>query len=138
MHEKARAEYRGYTGAMEASAYRRIVNEVIRALPPRLRAQMKNVVVVVEERPQRGRRARLLGLYEGVPITEWGKGSAHVELPDQITLFTRTIESVAESDEDIPHVVRETLWHEIAHHFGFDHDAMHDMERRWKEKRRKS
>ncbi len=122
-------------GSMEAAAYRRIVNDVIRALPPKLRAQMNNVVVVIEERPQRGRRARLLGLYEGVPITEWGKGAAMAELPDQITLFTRTIESVAGSEEDIPHVVRETLWHEIAHHFGFDHDVIHQMEERWRSRR---
>lgn len=120
---------------MEPVRYRRIVNDAIKALPPTLRAHMENVVVVIEERPQRGRRARLLGLYEGVPITEWGKGAAHVELPDQITLFVRTIEAEARSEEEIPHVVRETLWHEIAHHFGFDHDAMRDMEERWRNKR---
>lgn len=121
---------------MEVVAYQRIVNDVMRALPPKLRAQMNNVVVVIEERPQRGRRARLLGLYEGVPITEWGKGTGHVELPDQITLFTRTIEASADSAEEIPHIVRETLWHEIAHHFGFDHAEMRDMEERWKKRRR--
>lgn len=120
---------------MESLTYRRIANDVIRALPPNLRAQMKNVVVVIDERPQRGRRSRLLGLYEGVPITEWGKGAGVIELPDQITLFTRTIEASAASEEEIPHIVRETLWHEIAHHFGFDHAAMHDMEERWRAKR---
>lgn len=120
---------------MEHDAYRRIVRETVKNLPPRLRAQMKNVVVVIEDRPQRGRRARLLGLYEGVPITEWGKGTSVAELPDQITLFTRAIESVATTEEEIPHVVRETLWHEIAHHFGFDHDAMRGMERRWRGRR---
>jgi predicted Zn-dependent protease with MMP-like domain len=120
---------------MEAAEYRRIVDDAIEALPPKLLEQMKDVVVVIEERPQRGYRRRLLGLYEGVPITEWGKGGAIAELPDQITLFTRTIEAVAKTEEEIPHVVRETLWHEIAHHFGFDHDAMHEMEERWKSKR---
>lgn len=120
---------------MDRSAYEAIVEDVIRALPPDLHEQMRSVVVVIEERPQRGRRRHLLGLYEGVPITEWGKGSAHVELPDQITLFTRTIEDVARDEEEIPHVVRETLWHEIAHHFGFDHDVIHEMEERWKKKR---
>lgn len=122
---------------MEPDDYRRIVRDTIRALPPTLRAQMKDVVIVIEDRPQRGRRGRLLGLYEGIPLTEWGKGGAVAELPDQITLFTRTIEAVAETEDEIPHVVRETLWHEIAHHFGFDHDAMHDMEERWKKKRGK-
>jgi len=122
---------------MEPDTYRRIVRDTIRALPPTLRAQMKDVVIVIEDQAQRGRRRRLLGLYEGIPLTEWGKGGAVAELPDQITLFTRTIEEVAETEEEIPHVVRETLWHEIAHHFGFDHDAMHDMEERWKRKRTK-
>ena len=56
-------------------------------------------------------------------------------MPDQITLFAHAIESEAENEEEIPHIVRETLWHEIAHHFGFDHDAMHDMEERWRNKR---
>lgn len=120
---------------MEAEEYRRIVGETIEALPEKLRDRMTDVVVVIEDRPQRGYRRRLLGLYEGVPITEWGKGAAVAELPDQITLFTRMIEAVAETEADIPHVVRETLWHEIAHHFGFDHDAMHDMEERWRRKR---
>lgn len=124
-----------YDGPMEAVEYRRIVQETIEALPPKLRERMKDVVVLIEEGPQRGFKRRLLGLYEGVPITEWGKGGAVAELPDQITLFTRMIEAVAETEEEIPHVVRETLWHEIAHHFGFDHDAMHDMEERWKQKR---
>jgi len=50
-------------------------------------------------------------------------------------LFAHAIESYAESEDEIPHVVRETLWHEIAHHFGFDHDVIHDMEERWKAKR---
>ncbi len=120
---------------MESAAYRRIARETIRALPPKLREQMRDVVLVIEDRPQRGRRRNLLGLYEGVPLTEWGKGNAVIELPDQITLFTKTIEDVAQTEREIPHIVRETLWHEIAHHFGFDHDAMHDMEERWRAKR---
>ncbi len=120
---------------MNRSDYDAVVRDAMDALPEKFRSQMDGVVVVIEDRPQRGRRARLLGLYEGVPVTAWGKGNAVAELPDQITLFTQTIERVAKSEEEIPHIVRETLWHEIAHHFGFDHDAMHDMEKRWKEKR---
>lgn len=120
---------------MESAEYRRIVRETIEALPPKLRAQMENVVVVIEERVLRGRRGRLLGLYEGVPVTEWGKGTSVAELPDQITLFARAIEAYAASDEEIPHVVRETLWHEIAHHFGFGHDVIDEMEERWKANR---
>ena len=120
---------------MDTAEYRRIVHDTIDALPPALREQTKDVVIVIEDRLQRGRRSRLLGLYEGVPITEWGKGNAIAQLPDQITLFTLAIERYVKSDDEIPHVVRETLWHEIAHHFGFDHDVIHEMEERWKAKR---
>lgn len=120
---------------MERFAYERIVEEVIGALPPTLRTQMEGVVVTVEDRVQRGRRRHLLGLYEGMPITAWGKGEAVATLPDHITLFTRTIERVARAEDEIPHIVRETLWHEIAHHFGFDHDAMREMEARWHARR---
>lgn len=120
---------------MERETYDAIVRETIDALPPRLREQMRDVVVVIEDRPQRGRRRHLLGLYQGVPITEWGKGGVVAALPDQITLFAHAIEAYAVSEEEIPHVVRETLWHEIAHHFGFDHDVIHEMEARWKSQR---
>lgn len=121
---------------MEAAEYRRLVRETIDALPPGLRAQTENVVIVIDDAPQRGRKRSLLGLYEGVPVTEWGKGTAVAELPDQITLFTRAIEDVAGSEDEIPHVVRETLWHEIAHHFGFDHDVIDEMEERWEARRK--
>lgn len=124
-----------YTFHMERAAYDTIVDETIAALPDAIREQMQGVVVVIDDRPPRGRTKNLLGLYEGVPLTAWGKGGAVAELPDQITLFTQMIEQVAGDETDVAHVVRETLWHEIAHHFGFDHDVIHEMEKRWEAKR---
>ena len=119
---------------MELSAFNIVVGQTIETLPPQFKAMLENVVVVIEkEAPmRRGRRLfGLLGLYEGVPLTEWHRTFSG-KLPDKITLFQGNIERHAESDEDVPRVIRETLLHEIGHHFGLDHDRIGKMEKRWR------
>lgn len=123
---------------MEPVQYEVIVQDAIGALPEQIRSQLENVVILISDTPPARRRGLLLGLYEGVPVTHWGRGDINGKLPDTITLYRPSIERVAKSEEEIPHIVRETLWHEIAHHFGFDHDTMHDMEKRWRERRNAS
>lgn len=72
----------------------------------------------------------LLGLYEGVPLTAWGR-DAGGKLPDKITIFQEPIERIALSPADIPRVVRETVWHEIGHHFGLSEERVRQLEKRW-------
>ena len=67
----------------------------------------------------------LLGLYEGIPLT--GRYGYDMVLPDKITLFQTAIESICRTDDEIVAEVRATVVHEIAHHFGIDDDALHDM-----------
>jgi len=120
---------------MNHAFYEDIVRDTVDALPDQLREQLKDVAIVIEEdAPAQSDRKILLGLYEGVPLTEWGKGMGP-EIPDKITIFIHSIERIAKSEEEIPALVRETLWHEIAHYFGFEHDHIHHMEERWREKR---
>lgn len=109
----------------------------IEALPEKIRKHLDDVAIVVEDRPKRRTRGLLLGLYEGIPETAWGKGFAEA-LPDKITLYRDHIVLAAENAEEIPHVIRETLYHEVAHHFGYEHDHIHKMERRWRRKRLQS
>ena len=116
---------------MDRSAFQKVVDDTVEGLPPQFKEKLAEVVILIEDYPEatRGPDSRLLGLYEGVPITEWGHDYSG-KLPDTITLYQGNIEDYALDDAEIPHVIRETLLHEIAHHFGFDHDVIHRMERR--------
>jgi predicted Zn-dependent protease with MMP-like domain len=65
----------------------------------------------------------LLGLYEGIPLTTYG--SRYSSQPETITIYQRTIESYCHGDPDrIREQVRHTVLHEVAHHFGIDHNEM--------------
>ena len=67
----------------------------------------------------------LLGLYEGIPLPD--RYDYNLALPDKITLFKRAIESICDTDEEIVSEVRSTVIHEVAHHFGIDDAALHEM-----------
>ena len=121
---------------MEDQDYQAIIEDTVDALPKQLRDQLKDVAIVVTDDAPPQKRGILLGLYEGVPLTAWGRGEMNGKPPDKITIFKHSIESIAASPEEIPALVRETLWHEIAHYFGFDHDKIGGMEKRWREKRK--
>ncbi|MFH1670907.1 MAG: metallopeptidase family protein [Patescibacteria group bacterium] len=117
---------------MDTSAFEAVVREAIDALPPRIHEELKDVVIVIEDRPRPDQGGMsLLGLYQGVPLTEWGRQYSG-KLPDKITIFRKPIERIAASEEEIPRVIRETVWHEIAHYFGFDHEQIRKMEKRWR------
>lgn len=87
---------------------------------------MDNVVVLVEDRhpvvPD------LLGLYEGVALTERTSEYAGV-LPDRITIYQDAIIDMCDDPDEIVHEVAVTVVHEVAHHFGIDEDTLH--ERGW-------
>jgi hypothetical protein len=68
----------------------------------------------------------ILGLYEGVPQTKrWYYSQA---LPDKITIFKNSIERMACSEDEIKKIVKNTVWHEIAHHFGMDERKIREVE----------
>jgi predicted Zn-dependent protease with MMP-like domain len=93
------------------------------ALPDELAVLMDNVVVVVEDAHP---TEDLLGLYEGLPLTErerYGFG----ELPDRITVYRLPICELAEDEEDVVEEVLVTVVHEVAHHFGIGDDVLHDL-----------
>lgn len=123
---------------MEPEQFERIAREALEALPEHLQQAMADVIVTIVDtsRDHPGARGRsLLGLYEGVPLTEWGR-DYNGKIPDRITLFRIPIMEQAGTEEMIPTVIRETVWHEVAHFFGFDHDVIRKMERRWREQRK--
>ncbi len=97
---------------------------------------MNNVAIVVEEEPAPAQlKARavspgstLLGLYEGRPLIHRSVFEPF-NLPDRITIFQRPHERIARSREDLERLVEETLWHEVAHHFGLNEREVRAAER---------
>ncbi len=94
-------------------------------IPPELTAVMDNVVVLVEDEPPPD-DPRLLGLYEGIPITErdWSYGGS---LPDRITVFRGPTLRMCRTEAEVVDEVHITVVHEVAHHFGIDDDRLHDL-----------
>jgi predicted Zn-dependent protease with MMP-like domain len=101
--------------------------EALDSLPPHLRAQMSNVEIVVAEEPPPGQR--LLGLYQGVPLTRRGSGYAGA-LPDKITIFRGPLLRLYGYDlERLRLEVRRVVLHEIAHHFGISDERLIEIDR---------
>ena len=118
--------------------FEQLVSEGIEAIPARFLARIKNVAVVIAEKPTREQLRNnhipegdtLLGIYEGIPLIERGENYGGLVLPDKITIFKLPIleESGNEHENNVRRVVKETVWHEIAHYFGYDDDAIEDRE----------
>jgi predicted Zn-dependent protease with MMP-like domain len=102
-----------------------LVAEALDSLPPAFAAAMSNVEIVVEDTSE---EPGLLGLYQGIPLTSRDSGYAGV-LPDRITIYRRAVEKLATGEEDLRRIVRETVEHELAHHFGIDDERLRDLGR---------
>ena len=120
---------------MEKEKFEQLVDEGIAAIPDKFLRLLNNVAVVVEEEPTPEQKKKLhihngvtlFGLYEGIPQTARGSGYIGV-LPDKITIFLKPIVEAAQSEAEIREAVRNTVWHEIAHHFGFDEKRVRALE----------
>jgi predicted Zn-dependent protease with MMP-like domain len=122
---------------MSPHEFDQLVSEAYARIPARFRKRLKNVALIVEAEPTaaqlvRGRVTRgntLLGLYEGRPLTQRSVFEAFA-MPDKITIFQGPHERLARSDEDLPRLVADTVWHEVAHYFGMDEPQVRAAERR--------
>jgi predicted Zn-dependent protease with MMP-like domain len=110
---------------MSAEAFEDLVAEALDEIPDELARLVDNVVFVVEDDVPPGEEP-LLGLYEGVPLTERGNWYAGV-LPDRITIYRKQILAISDTEDDVVDEVHITVVHEIAHHFGIDDDRLHDL-----------
>lgn len=122
--------------------FEKIVGEGIDAIPEMFLKKLDNVAVFVEGEPNLEQRRKLrlrknwtlLGLYEGVPQATRGAHYTNV-VPDKITIFQKPIEATAHNIEDLREIVKNTIWHEIAHHFGMDERQVRSAEVRRKLKK---
>lgn len=116
-------------------AFRDLVREAVELLPTELRREVKNVDLVIEDRPTQEDLEvaglepghTLLGLYHGVPLPFRGHESYNLVLPDKISIYQEPIESVCRNKDEIVEQVRITVLHELAHYFGIDDDRLHEL-----------
>ena len=113
----------------------RLISRAMDELPQEYIKGLVNVAILYADDPDEHQIQKsglregniLLGLYEGIPLTKRG-GNYTFVLPDKITLFKHSILMVVRNPEELLEKIKRTLWHEIAHYYGLDHDRIHELE----------
>jgi predicted Zn-dependent protease with MMP-like domain len=103
------------------------VSDALDLIPPDLADRIDNVVVLVEDEPPADQPDDLLGLYEGIPLTERGDFSGGFVVPDRITLFRNPLRAFCDTREDLVDEIAVTVVHEIAHYFGISDERLHEF-----------
>lgn len=122
---------------MSDEAFANLISRAMDELPQRFIEHLDNVAITYEDNPSPEQLTKqgvregqlLLGLYEGIPLTKRGAGY-NLVLPDKITIFKNPILMLSRDENDLYERVKRTLWHEIAHHYGLDHDRIDKLEQR--------
>ncbi len=111
--------------------FERLLSRALDTLPRAFADLLDNIAVVVEEEPNEEdlrlvgldpEEDDLLGLYHGVPLDE--RGSGYSSLPDRVVIYRLPILWICDTEEDVVREVRDTLVHELGHHFGLGDDDM--------------
>jgi predicted Zn-dependent protease with MMP-like domain len=118
--------------------FSKLIANSIDELPAKYTSKLNNVLITYEDDPTTDQRNKLnlrcnqtlFGLYEGVPLTARGAGY-NLVLPDKITIFKNPMLHATFDEDSLKAQVKHTLWHEIAHYFGLNHDRIHEIERNW-------
>ena len=108
---------------VEPGRFEEMVSTALDELPEELGRLMRNVAVTVEHDPG---PSGLLGLYEGIPLTNRTSQYAGV-LPDRITIYRQAICAICGTERQVAEQVRRTVIHEVAHHFGIDDDRLTEL-----------
>ena len=122
--------------AVELERFEELVRRALETLPDEIARRMDNVDIEVQEWPSAqqlvsarvGRGATLLGLYQGIPLTNRTSGY-NLVAPDRIIIFQGPIERIAHGEDDLVDRVREVVVHEVAHHFGISDERLDEIER---------
>ena len=114
--------------------FERLVSEALDSLPEWVQEYMNNIVILVESQPNAAQLQAagtpddqtLLGLYQGIPLTRRGRGY-QMAPPDRITLYQGPLESYGVNALQLKKLIRRTVIHEIAHHFGFSEARLNEL-----------
>jgi len=116
--------------------FTKLVGEALDALPQEyVKRLLQNVAVTWEEEPSEEQRETLklrgnqtlFGLYEGLPLTDRYNGVTKIT-PDKITIFKGPITAHSHDRIELKDQIKRTVWHEMAHYFGLDHNDIHKLE----------
>lgn len=110
---------------MERAEFEELVDRALDQIPDEIAALVENVVVLVEDDAP-AHDPDLLGLYDGVALTERSANHA-LELPDRIFIYRNPLLDYCRDAEDLEEQVTITVVHEIAHHFGIDDARLHEL-----------
>ena len=108
-----------------------LITRAMDELPQEYITGLQNVAILYADEPDEHQkqishldeRNMLLGLYEGIPLTQRGGNYSGV-LPDKITLFKNSLLAISGTPEGFFQEVKRTLWHEMAHYYGLSHRDM--------------
>ncbi len=123
---------------LDDSKFEAMISQALGELPKKYVDNLNNVAITYADEPTDEQRIKmklrdnetLFGLYEGIPLTQRGAGY-NLVLPDKITIFKNPMLQATHDKTELYEQVKHTLWHEIAHFYGLDHDRIHAIERRW-------
>ena len=110
---------------MEREEFERLVESALEAIPDEIASLVRNVAVIVEDDAP-PEDPELLGLYDGVALTE-RYGEPLMELPDRIFIYRRPLLAYCHDAAHLVEEVRVTVVHEIAHHFGIDDERLDEL-----------
>ncbi|HEX5447886.1 MAG TPA: metallopeptidase family protein [Candidatus Saccharimonadales bacterium] len=114
--------------------FEKYLAEAIDAVPKPYGERLQNVAFILEDEPSPDQRVKLnlfpgetlFGLYEGVPLP-MRQGTTKL-LPDKITIFKTPLLAASHSQAELRSNIGHTVWHEVAHYFGLDHDRIHQLD----------
>ncbi|HUC96284.1 MAG TPA: metallopeptidase family protein [Candidatus Saccharimonadales bacterium] len=120
---------------MSDKEFDELITRAMNELPQKYINGLQNVAIVMADEPtpdqmqkmKIDRRHLLLGLYEGIPLTQRGS-NYNLVLPDKITLFKNSILTVTHSEAELFEQIKRTLWHEIAHYYGLNHKRIDEIQ----------
>jgi|SRR5664279_5276506 len=110
---------------VSADRFEELAEQALAGVPDQLAALLDNVVLFIEDDAPAD-EPDLLGVYDGIPLTERDSGYGGV-LPDRIVVFRNPTLAICDTEADVVEEVNITVVHEIAHHFGIDDDRLHDL-----------
>jgi predicted Zn-dependent protease with MMP-like domain len=111
----------------DEEAFDELVGQAIAAIPEPFASQLESVAIVIDDdSPPAG----LFGLYQGVPRTTYG--ADHAPVPSKITIFRRALEWFYRDPTVLAKAVEDTVFHEVAHHFGISDARLRELQREGK------